>query len=295
MIIVKLQGGLGNQMFQYAAGRALAIRKNTTLKFDLTYLLDRSPALNIIFRDYDLDVFPNIQVPVATNKECLSLTHTLSNKFLTQVVKKTIGIKSYFREKKFSYDSNFKMLPSNVYIDGFWQSEKYFHDKKETIRRDFAFAPLSLEKNYQLADKINTTNSVCLNVRRGDFVSDPVSSSVLGFKGPEYIHKAVQAIEQRVSNPHFYIFSDDIDWCKEHIRLEHPVTIVDHHQAGRKFADYLQLMSSCKHLIIPNSSFAWWAAWLNSNPDKIVVAPLLWFNDTTFDTKDLIPDSWIKI
>lgn len=296
MIIVKLQGGLGNQMFQYAAGRALSIRKKTMLKFDLTYLLDRSPSLNIVFRDYDLDIFPNIQVPIATQDEVLALTQTFANnKLLRRIVKKTIGIKSYYREKSFKFDSHFTELPSKIYLDGYWQSEKYFEREKDILTRDFVFAPLLLKENFQLVDEIKTTNSVCLNVRRGDFVSHAVSSSVLGFKGLDYITKAIQLIEDKVSNPNFYIFSDDIEWCRANIKIEHPVTIVDHTHAGKKFADYLQLMTACKHIIIPNSSFAWWAAWLNNNPNKIVVAPLKWFNDPALDSSDIIPKGWLRI
>lgn len=296
MIIVKLQGGLGNQMFQYAAGKALSIKNNAILKFDLTHLLNRSPSLNIVFRDFDLDIFPNIEVPVATNEEVSSLKGSIANnKLLSRIITNTVGFKSYYKEKPYLFNKRFNQLPSNVYLEGFWQSEKYFQSEKEVIKQDFAFAPLTLRDNFTLADEINNKNSVCLNVRRGDFVSHSGSSSFHGFKGLDYIYKAVQLIEEKVANPHFYIFSDDIKWCKENIKLDHALTIIDHHHAGNKFADYLQLMTLCKHFIIPNSSFAWWAAWLNNNPDKIVIAPSLWFNDPAIDTSDIIPPTWIRV
>lgn len=296
MIIVKLQGGLGNQMFQYSAGKALSIQKQTTLQLDLTDLLDRSPHLNIVFRNYDLDIFPNLKVSIATKEEILSLTHRFkTNKILSQIVKKTIGIKSYYKERSYKFDKHFNDLPSDVYLDGYWQSEKYFESAKATIAHDFAFAPFTVKENLQLNNDIKTHNSVCLNVRRGDFVSHPNSSNFHGFKGLDYINRAIQFIEGKVSNPHFYVFSDDIEWCRENIKIRHPQTIVDHYHAGKKFSDYLQLMVSCKHFIIPNSSFAWWAAWLNNNPNKIIIAPLMWFNDPTIDTSDIIPPTWIRL
>lgn len=296
MIIVKLQGGLGNQMFQYAAGRALSIRKNTILKFDLTHLLDRSPSLNIVFRDYDLDIFPEIKVPIATGDQISALkTPFTANRIINRAIRKTVGIKSYYKEKSFRFDDRFTRLPTDVYLDGFWQSEKYFEFEKQIIAKDFSSAPLSVRENFQLINEIKNRNSICLNVRRGDFVNHSGSSSFHGFRGLDYIMKAVHLIEQKVEHPRFYVFSDDVDWCRQNIKLQYPLTIVDHLHAGKKFGDYLQLMTACKHFIIPNSSFAWWAAWLNDYPQKTVIAPLMWFNDPSIDTSDITPPNWIRI
>jgi hypothetical protein len=114
-----------------------------------------------------------------------------------------------------------------------------------------------------------------------------------GVMGNDYIMRAVDIIESKIENPTYFIFSDDVEWCKENIHLKN-MKIVDHSYAGEKFNYYLQLMISCKHFIIPNSSFAWWSAWLNTNSDKIVIAPKNWFN-VDIDTSDLIPDNWIRI
>jgi len=289
-------GGLGNQMFQYAAGRGLSIKNNVELKFDLTHLLDRSPSLSIVFRDYDLDVFPGIGAFAATNDEISALFKIAPARALHQKIsRKILPTKNYLKEKSFRFDERFKKAGANVYLDGYWQSEKYFSAIVQIIRKDFEFSPLSGHANFALLDNIKSANSVCLNVRRGDFVSHAGSSGFHGFKGLDYINNAVLHIGNKISDPHFFIFSDDIEWCRENIVLQHPVTIVDHLHAGKKFVDYLQLMTACNHFIIPNSSFAWWAAWFNQNPDKIVVAPQLWFTDPLIDTSDLIPLSWFRL
>jgi hypothetical protein len=112
--------------------------------------------------------------------------------------------------------------------------------------------------------------------------------------GTDYISNAKKIVESKVENPHYFIFSDDVEWCKENIKFEN-MTLVDHSYKGDRFSYYLQLMSNCKHFIIPNSSFAWWSAWLNTNQDKVVVAPKQWFTDSNINTNDLIPSSWIRI
>jgi len=136
---------------------------------------------------------------------------------------------------------------------------------------------------------------VCLNVRRGDFVSIRITSQQHGVCEADYFSRAVNIIGEKENNPHLFIFSDDIEWCRANLRFEYPSTIVDHAYAGKKFGQYLQLMSMCQHYIIPNSSFGWWAAWLCSNPGKIVVTPQRWYQNPQMDTQYLIPDSWIRI
>lgn len=294
MIIVNLKGGLGNQMFEYAAGRSLALKHNVELKLDLTFLLDRNPNLNITFRDYDLDIFPNISVQVASQDEIQKRKSYLNRTFGLKVFNQLNAKPTFFREKKFSFHEDFNELGKDIYLDGYWQSEKYFKSIETVIRKDFLFAPLSIEKCRVLAEELRSRNSVCINVRRGDFVEDEANNRH-GFAGLEYIRKAVDLISNRVSNPYFYIFSDDIKWCEENLSLAFPTFIADHSYAGNKFGEYLHLMSLCQHFIIPNSSFAWWAAWLCTNQNKIVIAPQKWFNQGPQDTQDLLPESWIRL
>lgn len=294
MIIVKLMGGLGNQMFQYAAGKALAEHHNTGLKLDLDFLLDRTPRPGFVFRDYDLDVFA-LEADLASKRH----TERYNRQSTTRVGRYVrafagwIGQYRKYYERGFHYNEAVFRLPKNVYLDGYWQSPKYFADIKDLIRNDFSFKDAILEGSQILKLAILSNNSVCINVRRADFLG----SSFHGVCDMEYFAPAIEAVASKVSNPHFFIFSDDPGWCLKNFRLSYPVTFVGHEHAGSKFSNYLQLMSLCKHYIIPNSSFAWWAVWFNgeSRRDRIVIAPKRWFRDPTWDTKDLIPAEWWRV
>jgi len=296
MIIVKLIGGLGNQMFQYALGRHLAYKYQTELKLDIHYLLDRRPREHMIFRDYDLPIF-NIHENIATKEEIAAFT----GRYMSRRKKLIFRLKKLVNEPKIKneitphFDSKILDAGPSSYLVGFWQSEKYFIDIEGLIRSDFTFKSNLNPKCKELAQQIESVNAVCLNIRRADYVTNPLSSKFLGFIGIDYIHRAVEIISEKVERPVFFVFSDDISWCKENIHLSYPSTIVSHEYAGDKFGYYLQLMILCKHFIIPNSTFAWWAAWLNSNPNKIVIAPKNWVRESSRYNKDIVPESWIQI
>jgi hypothetical protein len=292
MIIVKLMGGLGNQMFQYAAGRALSLKNNCELKLDLSFLQDKQnkPA-DFVFRDYDLDMF-NLKVDFATTDEVRKLTKRSSDKTLNSVLNKLLGKKnSYFKQPHFHFDQSFFNKQPPLYLDGYWQSEKFFMPFESVIRKDFEINNPIPHESISLSQEISGLNSVCVNVRRGDFVTNAVHDTV----GLDYYKKANEVIKSKISNPQYFVFSDDIEWCIENLQFLSPVKFVSHQHAGKKFATYLQLMSLCKYFIIPNSSFAWWAAWLNNDPQKIVIAPTKWFGTGPKDTQDIIPVSWLKL
>jgi Glycosyl transferase family 11 len=292
MIIVKLMGGLGNQMFQYAFGRYLAHIHQAELKLDLSFLSDRTPRKgHQVFRNYDLDIF-NVKENFATPKEVFHLSKRFRIPFFDKVLNKILGVKkSYLREPHFHFSENMYNAPDNVYLEGYWQTEKYFAPVRSIIRSDFTYknewgAPVK-----ELLAQINQANSVCVNVRRGDFVVN----SFHGAYGIDYFQKAGEIIKNKIAHPTYFIFSDDMEWCEGNLKFAGPTVFVSHRFAGEKFRDYLRLMTACKHFIIPNSSFAWWAVWLNENPDKIVIAPEKWFNDSRVDTKDLAPPGWIRL
>lgn len=286
-------GGLGNQMFQYALGKHLAVKNNVELKLDLTFLLDRTLTPNFTFRNYELDIF-NINAPFAIAHEIANFT---SPYYKNRLKRKIFGYQSV-NEHQFNFDKVIFNASRNTYLVGYWQSEKYFKPIEATIRKDFFFNPPLDNDTDLLLKQMEDKNAVCINVRRGDYVSNPDTNKFLGVQGLDYFSEAIAILVKKISNPHFYIFSDDIDWCKENFKeLEYPNTIVEHDYAGKRFENYLYLMSKCKHFIIPNSTFAWWAAWLCSNPNKIVIAPEKWFADTEMNkqTIDLIPERWIRI
>jgi len=275
-VVVKLQGGLGNQMFQYAAGLALARRTQSQLILDLSFLLDRSPRPDFIYRDFDLPVFklaPDCQVTRDGSAYAKKLRHVT--------------------EKHFHFNPEILALGPNVYLDGYWQSPRYFENILDEVRQSFRFvSEMGLEARKVLA-AIRNCEAVCLNVRRADFVSNPRTRAVHGFCGETYFRAASRRIAARIKSPHFFIFSDDVEWCRSaNLVGDLPCTFVSHDLAGPRFATYLQLMKSCKHFILPNSTFGWWAAFLSESQNKMVIVPKPWFNDPKINTSDLIPADW---
>jgi hypothetical protein len=281
-------GGLGNQMFQYSAGRRLAYANGVELKLDTFSFKECN------LRTYSLGIF-NVQENLATREEVEALTvgkRSLVERFSTKILgRKHSSLPSHVREKQFAPE--ILNLPDNVYLDGYWQSEKYFTDIEDIIRKEFTVKTDQERKNRKLAELIASCDSVSLHIRRGDYVSTPEIRKVHGTCSLDYYFRCVDQLSKTVKNPHFFIFSDDHDWASDNLKLPHPTTLVDHN--GMKAYEDLRLMSQCRHHIIANSSFSWWGAWLNKNQDKIVIAPQSWFNDSSRDTKDLIPDSWVRI
>jgi hypothetical protein len=292
MIIVRLTGGLGNQMFQYALGRHLANKHRTVLKLDLSDYEDERPKpANHVPRTYDLDIF-NICENFASKEEVEFFTRRYSNNLIDKALNKLIGLKkSFIREPHFHFSEKVFEAPDDVYLDGYWQTDKYFADIEPLIRSDFTFKESICDRAAELLAEISGVNSICVNVRRGDFVAN----NRHGWFGAEYIKRGEEIMSRSFSDHRFFVFSDEIDWCRENLRFETQATFVSHDFAGRKFQDYLRLMASCRHFIIPNSSFAWWAVWFNQNPERIVIAPRIWFNVESLDTRDLIPTDWIRI
>lgn len=279
-------------MFQYAFGKNLALKYNTILKLDTSFLLDRSPRSNFTFRDYDLDVF-NIDEQIASEKEVNKFTKRLNWRIADRILNKVIGFKSNFIiEPYFHFSKACFNAQDNCYLEGYWQAEQYFSAIKEELKNKYLVfkEPLSFQGANMLT-QIENANSIAVNVRRGDFVNNPFH----GTCSPEYYTQAAAIISGKVNNPHFFIFSDDLDWAKKNLIFSYPVTFVGEEYNGKKYQDKMRLMSACKHFIIPNSSFAWWSAWLNTGEDKIVIAPKIWFPVNKTDNQDIIPSKWITI
>jgi hypothetical protein len=283
-------GGLGNQMFQYAIGRHLSIKTGEELVLDITG-----------FKHYDLHAYSLHHFAIAGRvaaKEEVALFSKLRPKkgrrnFLYNTFK--ANPRRYALERYYHFDPSILSRKGSMFLEGYWQSEKYFKDIEEIIRKDFVLtSPLSA-RDQEVAELMQSTNATSLHVRRKDFAHHPELSAFHGTCSPAYYDEAVSKIATHLGKtPHLFIFSDDPVWAKENLRFQYPMIHVDHNDASRNYAD-MYLMSQCKHNIVANSSFSWWGAWLNQNPDKIVVAPSRWTNDPGLDTKDLIPSSWIRI
>ncbi len=289
MIIVKLIGGLGNQLFQYALGRSLAYLNKTELKLDITNFESYEP------HSYNLKYF-NILENLTTKKEVGRFKkYKKKNGKIWFLYNRFVADKSkYVQEQRFDFDPSILDIKADAYLDGYWQTEKYFKEIEDDLRKELTLKKPLSSYSKSIGDEISKTNAVSLHVRRGNLVTNPIYTAFHGFCSPEYYQNAIELIAKRVSSPHFFIFSDDYEWVVENFKsLQYPFTCIKN--GDDKNYEDLILMSMCKHNIIANSSFSWWGAWLNPKKNKIVVAPKKWSNAPKNNTKDLLPDGWIII
>lgn len=287
MIIIKLIGGLGNQMFQYALGRKLSLVNKYPFKMDISWYVNEEFGRDIK-REYSLKHF-NVVEDFAMEDELKKFAY--KKKFLYKLIQKfkkeVLGISNI------SFVSKILKTRDNSYLDGFWQSEKYFADIKDVLLKDFSLKDGLSDMAEEIEKQEAGSNSVSLHVRRGDYVSDKKVSDSIGICSPDHYREAIKIIKGKVPSPTFFIYSDDIGWVKDNLKIDAPTVYVSRPEL--KDYEELVLMSKCKHNIIANSSFSWWGAWLNQNPEKVVIAPKQWFKNPNINTKDVIPDSWMKI
>lgn len=279
MVKVKLWGGLGNQMFQYALGRALALKNRTYLQLDLSEYKVKDESTDYISRNFELDIF-NVQY-VKEKKENL-----LVNKILNYV-----SPVKYIQENGFTYDPSVLSQTGRLYMHGYWQCEDYFKFAEDKIRKDLTFKLPPHGKNLEYLAEINSVNAVSIHFRRGDYVNVQTAINFNGICSVDYYNEAICIIKDKVSNPHFFVFSDDLPWVKENIVFEDAHTFIEGNADSSSYED-MRLMAACKHNVIANSTFSWWGAWLNNNKSKVVVAPKNWFKT---EKTDIIPSNWIKL
>lgn len=295
MIITKILGGLGNQMFQYSAGRALAERLGVELKLDI------SAFDSYELRDYWLSFF-NINVVSATDEEINLLAGSNRNrKKKKSFLEKFFGGRdklpvSYFKDDPiYLFNEKFSALPDNIYLNGYWQNQKYFNDIKEVLNKEFSLKEELSGESKEVLEKIETSTSVSLHIRRGDYATNEKVNNIYGLCTLDYYKNAIECIEKsHGNNLEVFVFSDDTAWVNENLEINNQVTVVDHNGPERCYEDMI-LMSRCRHNVIANSTFSWWGAWLNSNKDKTVISPKKWFQSDKYDTSDLIPTDWIRL
>lgn len=295
MIIANIVGGLGNQMFQYACARALALELNFPLKVTIDmfghYASRRCPELERVF---------SLKTEVAQPKELRRMIGVLCT---PPAVRRVLGGKmfAFLMPPRFIIEPHFHFWDGLLdqartggYLQGYWQSERYFSKHMATIRSDFTFRQPLTGRNSELVRAIHESIAVSVHVRRGDYVSNPKILSVHGVCAPGYYFKAMERLRQAVPEARFFVFSDDPQWVTEMLVPHYPDLVLAEHNRGENSFNDMRLMSLCRHHIIANSSFSWWGAWLNPDPGKIVIAPRNWFANGTNST-DLIPDTWIRI
>lgn len=292
MVISKIIGGLGNQMFQYAAARAVSLRHGVPL------LLDISSFANYrLHQGFELKRLFECEAEVASERDLRALlgwqNSNLARKMLGRPLFAPMRSKKWVVEPHFHYWSGLSEVGPESYLSGYWQSEQYFSGVADQIRREFTFRePMNIQ-NTEIAAKVSAVNAVSLHVRRGDYVNNQQNLATHGVCSIDYYQSAIRYVAERVQSPHFFVFSDDIDWTKENLVLDFPCQYLNHNQGAESYND-MRLMSLCQHHIVANSSFSWWGAWLNPDSDKIVIAPQKWFAAPN-KVSDLIPQSWVRI
>lgn len=297
MVIVKLQGGLGNQMFQYAAGRSLSLRLSAPLKLD-RWQVDL-PVQGGTPWGYTLGAL-NVREEFADSRETAELSgqeQTRLRKLMLRL-RRAAGLgprrTNILRDTDFRFHPEFHEVSGDVYLDGYWQSEKYFLGISKTIRSEFSLRRPLEAVDREFAEAIAREDSVSIHVRRGDYVSNPEANRFHGLCSAEYYRRCMAIVSEKVGAPRFIVFTDDPAWARENMAVPRGTTFVDWGQPRDGSID-LELMRRCRHHIIANSSFSWWGAWLGSRQGSLVLAPERWFRDLSIDTADLLPDSWVRV
>ncbi len=266
MKMVNTQGGLGNQFFQYAFAVALRNQNSDTVLLDTNWF--KQSHKSSTHREYQLNLY-NITIKPATKIQRFLCRRPLWSHIINPVL-------SLFHKQRISNIvnesecvPNYLTLHGNKYYTGYFINENYFKQYRDEILRDLTLKIPLDSKNQEMLNKIKNTNSVSLHIRRGDYLK---LTDTVGLCSLKYYQTAVEYIAKHTQKPHFFLFSDDPDWVKENLKLKHPFTVVDINDGTYGYFD-LELMKNCKHNINANSTFSWWASWLNTNPDKIVISP----------------------
>ena len=267
MIIVRIIGGLGNQMFQYAYAKSLQ-HLGYKVQLDLSAIKKYT-----LHGGYQLDKF-QIDLSEASN---------------SQVLFAKLNVYNTFKERSLLFHESFLKLPKRSYVKGYFQTDKYFHQIRTDILNQFQLKQAFSQNALTYLEAIKEASSSCsIHIRRGDYVSNKSAQEVHGSCSLDYYQRAISKILEIAKNTQFFIFSDDLEWVKSNLEVPNP-TFVD--IQGIPHEDML-LMSKCDHNITANSSFSWWGAWLNTNPNKIVISPKQWY---VSKENEIVPETWIKL
>ncbi|EAU52763.1 alpha-1,2-fucosyltransferase [Rhodobacterales bacterium HTCC2255] len=284
MIYTRIRGGLGNQLFQYSAARSLADYLNVSLGLDTREFDENSPykmSLNHFNIRADLNP-PDLIKHKKDGKIAYIIDHIKGNQ------------KKVYKEPFLSFDKNLFSNVDGTYLKGYWQSEKYFLRNRKNILSDINLIKKTDKFNTINLKEIKKSTSISLHIRRGDYLSNESYNETHGICSLSYYTDAVEYIKNRLGeNIKVFAFSDDPDWVLENLKLSVDIKIINNNTSANSFED-LRLMLNCDHNIIANSSFSWWGAWLNQNPEKIVISPKKWYNKKQLQNADIVPSSWLK-
>ena len=293
MIVVKLAGGLGNQIFQYAFGRQLSITNNTTLYLDpsdlQTYSTKRKYRLHrYTISAYLMDKTENRLLDQQTRRGVMK---TMLGKMAEHIKLKNLRI---IKESSVNFDPEKLQHSRNCLVYGYWQNEKYFINIRDLLLKELCISDSISNHNEVFLKNILSSDAISMHIRRGDYISSKENQSVYYTCDQDYYSNALSIIKEKYLSPHLFIFSDDINWVKSNLEFSIPRTYISGDSEDQDIEE-LYLMSKCKSHIIANSSFSWWGAWLCSFPQQYVVAPKNWFVDKRMNTEMKLPEKWRRI
>jgi len=277
-------GGLGNQLFQYATAFAVALRNNSELILDIRDIQGSCGGRQQLLMHF------GISARVAEPDE---LPPPRREKARYLIWRNFGRNPKFIREHRLAFNESILKLTTGCYLHGYFQSERYWEDIAHKIREELEITTPPSGQNSELLDRIAGENAVSLHVRRGDYLSKD-NQLIFGQCSENYYEAAIAHVAQYVSPVVIYVFSDCPEWVHENLNFNYPTVVSDQNLGPLAYED-LRLMSACRHNIIANSSFSWWGAWLNPNPDKIVVAPQKWFAEGHPDNPDIVPPEWCRI
>ncbi|MDB5183180.1 MAG: hypothetical protein JWO47_964 [Candidatus Saccharibacteria bacterium] len=295
MIVVRLMGGHSNQLFQYAIGKNLSKKLGTNLMLDLSWFKDFADVDTPRF--YEIGCYP-LEATVCEDLSRLRIVDPRQPIRVTNRLLRKMHLGSaiwMYYEQGQGYNPEALEQPDNTMLIGYWQTEKYFKDIRNELIAELEPTSKLSDKNLAIMSKIKNSESVSIHVRRGDYITNKNANTFHGSLGADYYQKAQEYIQKKIGikNIQVFVFSNDIPWCKKNLKFDVPVTFVEGNDKG---SDDMRLMKNCKHFVMANSSFSWWGSWLCTNPNKIVVAPKVWFKDKTAnDAIDIMLNSWVRL
>lgn len=290
MLIIRVKGGLGNQLFQYATGYAVAKRMNTDLRIDKSFYSTQK------LRGFKLSLLNINKIEIKEEITRPLFIRIFENKYVNKLLRIMKFKKIKIAKQTYFLDSNLKFMPeifklqgNRIYLDGYFQSYEYFESYRNELINLFTPQYCYNDEWQSYYEEINRVESVAIHVRRGDYLKIQNKNGLQYVLEERYYKQAIDLFQKKLDNPVFYWFSDDIEWVKEHFSGSLRFKFI---RLTGENADLneLMLMSKCKNIITANSSFSWWAAWLNTNENAIIVAP-----KRKFGNEDMIPKNWIKI
>lgn len=289
MFYIGLKGGLGNQMFQYAFGVAASMESNIPLVLDTT-LFDHTPSRDTK-RAYLLHHF-NTQARIASENEVAKF-HTKPARLLRKIKRRLKPQSDHV------FYPELLKVKNGQYLEGYWQSEKYFKKYKSTIQHELSLRTSFGLEAIEMIRKIKTVKqtgaeAILVHIRRGDYITNQAAAAFHGAQNLDYFARGISYLDSKSEkSKHIFIATDDIEWVKANFKPHHEYTFIS--RPGIYDFEEILIMADCDHFVISNSSFSWWGAWLGQNPHKIVVAPKNWVKDPAIDTSDVLPEEWIKL